>query len=253
MKRLILFVLVWLSAMGCSRKTLPKNQYALSAADAVILKKYKYDLIRNYEEDTSATEAQLDSLWSEEAHYKLRFVNSEVRYAPDRKFKIFTIEAESCGGYCNSEWFSWIHYLDGQKETVKEANFKSIDTIVKLRKNQYLIIDKYHARPASVLTVSCQSARWFTLSDTLVEHKINYRGQDHFDYCQQFGVALENEMPPYVRYEKGLLKYYYGNNYGYSHDRDIDTIRKGQFKYHKGKFALEHESIQVNNREPQNH
>ncbi|NHM07585.1 hypothetical protein G4D82_10160 [Flavobacterium sp. CYK-4] len=253
MKQLILFVLIWLTAMGCSRKIITKNQYKLSAIDSAVIQQYKYKLIRNYEEDSTSTEAQLDSLWKNEAQYQVGFVNSEVHYAPDGRFKIFSIEVESCGGYCNSEWFSWIHHLNSKNETVQKASFKQIDTIVKLHRNQYLIIDQYSARPASVLTVSCQSARWFTLSDTLIENKIHYRGEDNFSFCQQNGVALENERPPYVKYEKGFLKYYYGNNYSYSHDRDIDTIRKGQFKYRNGKFILEHESIQVNHREPKKH
>lgn len=252
MTRLILFALIGLALMGCSRKTIPKKQFVFSVQDSTILSNYSYDLIRYYEEDSTATKVQLDSLWQLEYAQKTGFANSAVWYAPDKKFKIFVIELEGCGAYCNSEWYSWIHYLNGKKEVIRKAGFHVIDTIVKLAKNEYLIIDQYSARPASVMTVSCQSARWFRLSDTLVEKKIQYRGLDYFSYCQQNEVMLENESPPYVKYEKGFLKYYYGNNYAYSHDKDIDTIRQGQFKYRKGQFVLTHESIQVNNREQPN-
>uniref|UniRef100_UPI004049D053 hypothetical protein n=1 Tax=Flavobacterium sp. TaxID=239 RepID=UPI004049D053 len=196
---------------------------------------------------------EADSLSDEERNLifendRMYFRNEKVVYAPDASFKIFTIELESCGAYCNSEWFSWIHYNLKTKEQIKKTAFSFIDSMYVLPNNQYLIVDSYGARPASVLTVTCLAAHHISFAnDSLVMHTIPYRNLDFFEFCQENGIETET----FIRYDSAqkTLNYAYGNNYAYAQNLDIDTIRKGQFKLQQNHFVLDKETIEVINRE----
>lgn len=216
----------------------------LSKPDSLILEKYKYELEKEYVEDAdSMTREELDSIFYEQ---RTSFPASGVVYSPDNSFKIFTIELEGCGAYCNSEWHSWIHFNLKGKEKIKKVDFTEIDTIYKLPDNKYLIVEKSWGRPASVFTVFCLDAQLVSFStDSMIIHPIKYNHQDHFGFCQENGVQADKE--PFIKYDKDkkLLTYYYGNNYAYSNGIDTDTIRQGQFKYSKGQFVLDKEIITV--------
>jgi hypothetical protein len=177
---------------------------------------------------------------------KLFFANQQVVYAPDVNFKIFTIEVESCGAYCNSEYYSWIHYAINAENKTQKSNFTHIDSIYVLPNKQYLIVDSYGARPASVLTIQCMSAHLFSLEkDTLIENPIQYKNDNSFSFCQENSVF--SSEPTFITYDdtqKAIL-YSYTNNYAYSHNLDIDTIRKGQFKYEEQRFVLDFETTKT--------
>ena len=230
----------------CSFMTNPlgKTDKQLSKADSLILDNYKNELEKEYVEDAdSMTREQLDSIFYEG---RTSFPASGVVYSPDNSFKIFTIELESCGAYCNSEWHSWIHFNLKGKEKIKKVDFTAIDTIYKLPDNKYLIVEKSWGRPASVLTVFCLEAVLVSFStDSLIIHPIKYNNQNHFGFCQENGVQSEKE--PFIKYnkDKKLLTYYYGNNYAYSKGIDTDTLREGQFKYINEQFILDKETITV--------
>ena len=230
----------------CSFMTNPlvKTDKHLSKTDSLILDKYKYELEKEYVDDAdSMTREQLDSIFYEG---KTSFPASDVVYSPDNSFKIFTIELEGCGAYCNSEWHSWLHFNLKGKEKIKKVDFTEIDTIYKLPDNKYLIIEKSWGRPASVLTVFCLDAQLVSFSpDSMIIHPIKYNHQDHLGFCQENSVQSEKE--PFIKYnkDKKLLTYYYGKNYAYSNGIDTDTLREGQFKYIKGQFILDKEKITV--------
>ncbi|MDJ1469647.1 hypothetical protein [Xanthocytophaga flava] len=216
-------------------------------SDSLIVAKYRLALIRGYMEDDSlVTESEMDSILQE---MRISLSSGEVFYAPDSTFKIYVIEGESCGGYCNPLWSSYIHYNLKSKQVIKEADFTSITSIHKLPDEKYVIMEHSYGRPASVMSVVCNHARVISFqNDSILTHSIGNNSEGKFEFCQQNTVQLEEE--PYIRYDlkSKRLTYLYGNNYGYSHDLDIDTIRQGQFQYVNGKFILEKETITVNDR-----
>ena len=213
-------------------------------SDSLILEKYKYELEKeNLEDIDSVSNEQLDSIFYER---RMGFPASGVVYSPDNFFKIFTIELESCGAYCNSEWHSWMHFNLKGKEKIIKVNFAKIDSIYKLPDNKYLIVEKSWGRPASVYSVLCLGAQLISFSaDSVIIHTIKYNHHDSFGFCQENGVQSEKE--PYINYnsDKKLLTYYYGKNYAYSNEIDTDTIREGQFRYIRGQFVFDKETITV--------
>lgn len=219
----------------------------LSPKDSLLLVHYRNEVIRSQvsEEDSLATVDEIAANWGN-SHLD----EGVISYAPDRSFKIVTFIFESCGAYCNSEWYSWIHYNLNGKERSEKATFSSIDTIYQLPDKRYLVIDKYGGRPAGVLTVDCRDAVLLSFEgNAVVTHPIPYRKQENFGFCQENGADMEQE--PYIRFDasKQLLKYHYANNFAYSKEVDIDTIRQGQFIYSKGYFILEKELLKVVDRQ----
>jgi hypothetical protein len=219
----------------------------LSLKDSLLLRHYRNEVIKLQasEEDSLDTVEVIEANWGNS-----NLDEGVISYAPDRTFKIITFIFESCGAYCNSEWYSWIHYNLKGKEQSEKATFNSIDTIYQLPDKRYLVIDQYGGRPASVLTVDCRDAVLLSFEgNSVVTHPIAYRKQENFGFCQENGADMEQE--PYIRYDasKQLLKYHFANNYAYSNEVDIDTIRQGQFIYSKGYFILEKELIKVVNRQ----
>ena len=216
--------------------------------DSVQLEAYtnaiKYSFFEDYD---SLTPWEVDSLFYEENQ---NILAQEVHYAPDSSFKIFTIEVEGCGAYCNSTWYSWLHYNLLGTEQSMEVNLSAIEAIHVLPDNKYLVIDRSWGRPASVLTVSCLGARLLSFSgDSLNFHPIAYRNQAQLDFCQENGTELD--IGPYLTYDPATatLSYGYGNNFLYSQGIDIDTIRQGHFQYIAGNFVLQQEAVIVNNRQ----
>ncbi|WP_130736684.1 hypothetical protein [Flavobacterium sp. J27] len=248
---ILIFAVIFLKCSFKSDTVFQDDKTFDNISDSLILVNYKYEVIKDYIEDTdSMSREHIDSILSEN---RINIVNSNVFYSPDNSFKIFTIEMESCGAYCNSDWKSWIHFNLKEKEKIKQIDFTTIDTIYKLPDHNYLIIDNSSRRPASVMTVYCETAHLISFSlDSIITHAIvKSKQENYFGFCQENGVNMEES--PYIKYDadKKLLTYQYGNNYLYSQGLDIDTIRQGELKYINGQFVFEKENITVNNREKQ--
>jgi hypothetical protein len=219
------------------------NEEILTKADSLLLVKYRNEVIRSQgsEEDSTSTEEDIQASWGNS-----RIDYGVIKYAPDNSFKIITFIFESCGAYCNSEWYSWIHYNLKGKEQVRKIHCGSIDTIYQLPGKKYLIIDRYGSRPAGVLTVDCMSTYLISFEgDSLITYPIEYRGKQSFEFCQENGVDIDNDH--YIRYDSvsKMLSYHYANNFAYSNELDLDTIRQGQFIFINGSFILEKETIRA--------
>lgn len=255
----IVFLLLFLVFWGC--KTSESNENLVNHSifeetsfthipDSLLLEKYELEMVGDYLEDIdSISKEELDSILVEN---RMQIVDRRVTYAPDKSFKIFTIQMESCGAYCNSNWKSWVHFNLNTKEKIEPIDLNTIQAIYKLPDYKYLVLDESGGRSGTI-SVSCESAHLISFSlDSIIKHPIiQSKPEDSFGFCQENGVDMEES--PYIKYDvdKKQLVYLYGTNYGYSHDVDIDTIRQGQFNYSNGVFILEKENITVNDRENQ--
>jgi hypothetical protein len=222
--------------------------------DSLTLEKYKNQVKRKWiSEADSLEQNEVDSVFLAGKSF---IEQSTVTYSPDSTFKIYTIVLVYCGAYCNSQWFSWVHFNLNKREIILEPdfindskNFKSIYGIHKLPDGKFLVIEKSSYRPASVLSVYCQCAKLISFSDDSMQiHPILYNGMDQFNFCQEVGVETERE--PYIWYndKKCKLEYYYGNNDSFYSGEDIDVLKKGYFKYKKGMFVLKKEKITVHDK-----
>ncbi len=225
------------------------GQNIISFQDSLILAKYIAELEKEYIEiDYTISREEIQQILSES---RTNISDGVVVYSADSTFKIFTIEVEGCGAYCNSTWYSWIHYnLASSLEINRTIDVANVLSIHNLPDKKYLIIEESGGRPASVMTVYCQAANLISFSkDSMISHPILYHEEQQFGFCQENGVEMED--PPYIRYDESqkVMSYFYGNNYAYSLGLDIDTIFQGKFNYINGNFILESEKVIVNNRE----
>ncbi len=225
----------------------PVQVKRISAEDQVILDLYILQLFQEYfDVDSTTPRDELDRIARED---NMRIANADVTYSPDSLFKIFVVEFEGCGAYCNSSWYSWIHCDLGQGPRVMEAEFSTVESIHRLPDENYLVITSSHARPASVLTVQCMNVDLVLLREgSLVVSSSDEQEQLGFGFCQENGVEMSDG--PYIEYndKSQVLEYLFGNNYAYSHGLDIDTIYQGSFRYTSGGFQPAEEVITVNDR-----
>jgi len=240
---IVLFYSFYLFPTDNSLKKLHKNK----AEDSLLLIQYRQKILNEiFEFDSLMTEEE-KQLYLEETNFNLQ--KGSVKYAPDSTFKIFIIEGDDCGASCSNFYYSFIHYIFYKKEIALPSNFTDIDTICKLEKNKYLILQSSSEHPVGPVYNYCKTADLVTFkADSVYYHPILYKGDSTFKVCQQESAVTESQ--PFITYntKQKLLNYSYAYNYAYELDLDIDTIRTGSFKYLNGKFILQKEDVKVNMR-----
>ncbi len=222
-------------------------QAQMSRTDSLIFRNYQFQIMAlNVEDGELLSCAELDSAFTAD---DARFRVQEITVAPDKSFKIYSLEVEFCTSYCNSYWYSYVHFGSRGKQRGRSVAFAQIQKIYVLGKRRYLVVDRFENWPASVLTVDCHSASMLDFSgDTVAQVPIPYRQQPTFSFCEEAGVRTKDE--PYIRYnpDTKILNYAYGNNYYYSQRIDVDTMRQGQMRYVQGQFVLVKETFTVDDR-----
>ena len=200
-----------------------------------------------YPRDTVLIDQELEGEF--EALGNLTLEQGTVVHSPDGRFTILVYEGEGCGAYCNPIWESFIVFEVGGGLVSKRMNFNTISEIVDMKDGNYLILETSYGWPASTYSVDCGFASLITFEDTNVITLPAFDGETSFGYCQEMDVDM-NEAP-YIYYDEARaeLDYHYGNNYGFSHGIDVDTLRNGVFSYENGSFELESENIEVYSRE----
>jgi hypothetical protein len=218
-----------------------------SKEDSLLLIQYRQKIIKEiFELDSSITEEEMQK-FLEETNFNLQ--DGLVKYAPDSTFKIFVIEGDDCGASCSNFYYSFIHFIFEKKEIALPSDFTDIDTIFKLEKNKYLILQSSSEHPVGPVYNYCKTADLISITaDSVFYHPILHKGDSTFKVCQQESAITESQ--PFITYntKQKLLDYSYATNYAYQLDLDIDTIRTGSFKYVKGQFVLQREDVKVNTR-----
>ncbi|WP_291720957.1 hypothetical protein [Bernardetia sp.] len=76
-------------------------------------------------------------------HIYEQYDESNIVYAPDSSFKVFTFNGEFVSTSITKVSKSYLHFLDNQKKTTKavEANFKNIIAIHQLSYSNYLVLE----------------------------------------------------------------------------------------------------------------
>ena len=111
--------------------------------------------------NSGLTEEEIDSLlWLN----RIRVSGGRVIYSPDSAFRIFIVNCESCGGYCNPFWRSWLHFNDGSGYVLNNPGFDDVDTVYRMPDGKYLVIESALFRTATDFTTSF-SAKLFSLTD----------------------------------------------------------------------------------------
>jgi hypothetical protein len=184
-----------------------------------------------------------DGIW-EEGTPQTGGLFGNIDFAPDSSFYITTIAAESCGAYCNTEWYSWLHHTDTHGILHRQpVPFYQLDSIIKLPNGAFLLLQSSWSRPASVLHLSCFHAHAFVMVDGVLQWlPIPYKGQNYFDACEENGIE---KAPSYLRWNNAELRleYQYGNNYAYSAGIDSSLVFEGYLQYQSGSFEKGPETV----------
>jgi len=244
---LILVIAIFFVLSNCQSFKKQNKSSVNFINDSIVLAYYKRQIASQFIDSvTLYSDSELDSiLWEDRIHIR---TNKTIR-TPKDAFRIYTFEVESCGAYCNSEWYSMLHFPFENKMRSTEINLNSVDTIHELKDGTYLIIDQSSHRPASVNTIYCENTYRFVLHPESREESFTL--EKIIGFCQENGVELEEN--PKISYDSKsqILHYQYGNNYAYSHGVDVDTIRKGAFKFINGRFERVFEDVRVLVRNPE--
>lgn len=191
------------------------------------------------------SEAQLDSILWEDS--RMRIMRGEVNWSPDSAFRVCTVEIESCGGYCNPEWFSWLHFNDGTGLVIQDAGFSNINPIDIMPDGKYLVIETSYGRSA---TYACRTdvARLFLLKDHLIIHQA-FTDTDKDEVSDEpgktmsvFSVGVCTNMITDCKLEYSAeaheLTYVHGEEVYLTETPDSVFVFTGTFNYVNGFFIL---------------
>ncbi len=87
-------------------------------------------------------DAYLDSLLKEES---IRISPGGILASPDGKFTLYQVEMESCGGYCNSAWYTRCVFTGTSPQEVFTLDLLPVDAIHPLGVNRYLLLQHGNA------------------------------------------------------------------------------------------------------------
>lgn len=225
----------------------------VTKADSSDLANYWREVVANYMHDDTIkhlSDKELIKLFSINYDDKLRINSGSVFYAPDKKFKILTITGESCGAYCNSFWNSKIITVKGKR--TKEFDIRQVQQIFRLPDGKYLVLEVSGSRPASVYTVSTNSATIIGFEkDSIYRYPFEYTYPIYDNYKDSLKLTFSQEhylfTEQYLKYDPKTkkLSYQYANNFSICCEIDSSYLFKGEFQYEKGEFKLLYEKKQT--------
>lgn len=217
-------------------------------SDSVILERHKHEMRVEYtvEEfsdhsfNSHLTDDDMDSIMQDQ---RSSFVSANMYYSPDSAFRIAVLEIRSCGGSCNSDWYSWLHFNDGSGLVIKNPGYHDITGIYSLPDGKYLIID---SDEGGFGTYSCHSyaAEVISLEDHVItRHPIPDKREGHIvtgNYS--FGVSSCTYMPDACSLtfesENNTMHYAYSDDPGPSAESDSVTVHSGIYFYADTSFII---------------
>lgn len=157
-----------------------------------------------------------------------------VRYAPDNSFRIFCLEGEQCGAYCNPLYETVIEFAN---PTIEKSyiNTPTITNIVKVTDTTYLLNGSGYARPSSFYSVDIEMLHYFVLTPDTA-YFIPFPGIEIGEFDPTGGFLmfqeffLEDDMIKDYDTEKMQVTYEYRRNYEADYGKDIDSLFTGKFQ-----------------------
>jgi hypothetical protein len=212
----------------------------------------------NAKADSVLVKYYLDSLnKSIEPGDQASYSKGRFYYSPENYFKILVIAGQSCGMYCNPEYFSRIFYEKGNK-LIAPATFSNIVVIYELQKSphakEFLVLDETWCRPRSVEGGNERSFTHLRFDDTVSVVQIRMLEEEQgqqivFSFAVYSGSSCEKEQiakkvndAPVLDYDPKtkMISYMY---FEYLENEGTCRQVKGTFKYEGGKFVQQPESF----------
>ncbi|MEM1217965.1 MAG: hypothetical protein AAGH79_03605 [Bacteroidota bacterium] len=231
-KLLVLLVVVLINVVPC-----------IGQGDSLYLSKFLRSVENDYlDEDEHSTSAEeRERLLYEQG---ILILGGSLVYAPDSTFVIYQVLGESCGAYCNPFWESKVQPKEGS--TVDLPFLSTVDSILLLPDSSYLVLQSGSGRPASVFSITTQSAsilswhsgvlqfqsfhypdpRWGTQEGN--SNPLLSFSQEHF---------LETEQYLFYEARDQTLRYQYAYDLSYCCGEDASFVVKGHFQYVDGEMV----------------
>jgi hypothetical protein len=191
------------------------------------------------------SDTQLDSILAED---NMRITGGKVYYSPDSTFKVFVVEGEHCGAYCNPDYYSWLHFNDGSGMIINEADIAgSYVEIALLPDHRYLVIESYSARPAGYYTIVGHTARVISFDNHKMITHPAFVSMDIDSDSTYYGQSQEFviDSAEYLDYDASArqLRYQYGHDPAILNEGGSAYVRKGYFQLEEGKFVEKEHTI----------
>jgi hypothetical protein len=210
--------------------------------------------------DSVLVKYYLDSLnKSIEPGDQTSYSQGKFYYSPENYFKVLVISGQSCGMYCNPEYFSRVFYEKANRLIIAPVYLSNIESIYELEnKNphskEFLLIDETWCRPRSVEGGNEMSFTHLRFDDTVSVVQIRMLEEEQgqqivFSFAVYSGSSCEKEQiekkvkdAPVLNYDPKtkMISYMY-----FEYLENDGTCRQvtGTFKYTDGKFVQQSESF----------
>jgi len=105
--------------------------------------------------------------------YRTSYDDGHVTYAPDKKFKIFVLEGESCGAHCSNFYSAFIH-LNNTISAIYKIDFLPVTHVYKLKDNKYLVLQKAVIGGGNIFDNCMQATLIAVKGNTVMRYPIRY-------------------------------------------------------------------------------
>lgn len=193
------------------------------------------------------TKVEMDKMIEEN---KFGLTDGIVRYAPDNTFRIFCLEGEQCGAYCNPLYETVLEFANPNIPD-DFINTPTITAITQVTDTTYLLNGRGYARPSSFYSVEIEMLHYLVVTtDTAYFIPFPEIEIGEFDPTGGFLMFqeyfLEDIMIKDYNSETKQVYYEYRRNYEADYNEDIDSLFTGKFQLGGEKIIwLENNSTQV--------
>lgn len=231
--------------------------YKTEENDSVLLAKFirqmEFEMVNWEEQDSFTTQEAIDSVLGT---WQVSYLDGKVYQPDDGAFKIYTVEGEGCGAYCNPFWESFVKMKSGKY--IFDMPFTNITAIHILTDGKYLLIEETYTRPAGFYTTSNFTVVLFSVNkDSITFHPVQYNypywGENIDEYTTIGSLSffqphyLDAEQYMYFDTTTYRLYYQYADDPALSNgfnDTAKAEVFTGYFEYINGELILQEEKAE---------
>ena len=161
--------------------------------------------------DGSLTQEQKDSAESRSSRWKTGYYRTEMTYASDSSFAVYTYFGEGCGAYCTGFVTSFLVWNQNGKTAYREVEMHSFPEIFEWKntigENFYLVISHGGSRTRSCCFNVLYSAHLFKLTNSVIE-AVPFNMNGHRTNPVTLQSAMESGDANYEHYmEEDLITF----------------------------------------------
>jgi hypothetical protein len=227
-------------------------------SDNRIIEKYidqanKEIVIEDLDKEERSDKALIDSLIRES---NTRYTEGRVTYSPDKKFRIFVIDGEGCGGTCTCFHDAFFYVAGSKIKQYLNEETLPVDAIFKLEDGKYLVLEKDHTCGGNVRYDYKKAILISFKNNKIIFHQFNYADPRYPSSINNKGMELSLEQleddndDMLLKFDPRtkILSYRYKANLELCCNAVGSFTYSGYFRYEKGRFVHKKETkTEINN------